>query len=81
MKLFRSKFSFELKIVFTLGSLSEFVAVYDWGCNLVGRIYPNSAKHAKDVVVMDFAFSERQFRVGAVLKNFSIIFWDSHNNF
>jgi len=30
---------------------------------------------------LDFAFSQRQFRVGAVLKDFSIKFWDHFINF
>jgi len=30
---------------------------------------------------MGFCFSQRQFRLGAILKNYSIIFWDHQNKF
>jgi hypothetical protein len=30
---------------------------------------------------MGFYFSQRQFRIGAILKNYSLIFWDHQNKF
>lgn len=33
------------------------------------------------MIILSFAFSKRQYRVGAVLKDFSLKFWDHFNNF
>ena len=33
------------------------------------------------MIILSFAFSKRQFRIGAVLKDFSLKFWDHFNNF
>lgn len=79
----RSSFSNDLKMIFTLDVLSEFVSVYDFNCVQVNKIYPSFSKIKKDIVILGFAFSQRQSRIGAVLKNFSMIFWDcsQSNNF
>jgi hypothetical protein len=33
------------------------------------------------VIILSFAFSKRQYRIGAVLKDFSLKFWDHFNDF
>jgi hypothetical protein len=70
-------------MIFTLDALSEYIAVYDFNCYQINKIYPSFSKIKKDVVVLGFAFSQRQCRIGAVLKNFSLVFWDcsSTNSF
>lgn len=35
----------------------------------------------KEVIILSFAFSKRQYRIGAVLKDFSLKFWDHYNEF
>ena len=67
-------------MIFTLDALSEYIAVYDFNCSQINKVYPSFSKIKKDVVVLGFAFSQRQFRLGAVLKNFSVVFWDCRPN-
>jgi len=67
-------------MMFSLDALSEYIAVYDFNCNQINKIYPSCSKINKDVVVLKFAFSQRQLRIGAVLKNFSVVFWDCTQN-
>jgi hypothetical protein len=70
-------------MIFTLDALSECISVYDFNCCQINKITPSFSKIKKDVVVLNFAFSQRQCRIGAVLKNFSLSFWDCYqsNNF
>lgn len=70
-------------MIFTLDALSEFISVYDFNCVQINKVYPSFSRIKKDVVILGFAFSQRQSRIGAVLKNFSMIFWDCNksNNF
>lgn len=67
--------------VFTLDDLSDSISVYNTSCGLIKRIKPHFSKLKKDIVVLSFAYSERQERIGAVLKDFSINFWDHSDNF
>lgn len=63
-------------MVFSLDALSESISVYDFNCTQINKIYPSFSKIKKDVIVLSFAFSQRQCRIGAIFKNFSIVFWD-----
>lgn len=67
--------------VFTLDDLSDSICVYNTSCVLIKKINPHFSKLKKDIVVLSFAYSERQERIGAVLKDFSINFWDNSDNF
>jgi len=50
--------------------------VYDLNCVMVRKLSPNLCKVKKENNILWFAFSRRQERVGAVLKDYSIVFWD-----
>jgi len=67
--------------VFILDALSDSISVFDENCSLQQKISPQLSKLKKEVIILSFAFSKRQYRVGAVLKDFSIKFWDHFNNF
>ena len=81
MSLRRSEFCYSLRRVFILDALSESISVFDDGCRLQKKISPALSKLKKEVIILSFAFSKRQYRIGAVLKDFSIKFWDHFNNF
>jgi hypothetical protein len=67
--------------VFTLDDLDDEIAVYGTSCTLMRKIKPGDSKMRKDVVVLGFAYSERQERIGAVLKDFSLSFWENGDGF
>lgn len=74
-------FAKEVKKVFALDSLSDRINMYDLDCKLEKSLKQKSLKENKDVIILSFAWSNRQQRIGATLKDFSLIFWDSHDNF
>ena len=74
-------YSHELKKQFTLDSLSNHIKVYDKDCRLVSKIKPKSSKKNLDQIIINFAFSHKTQRIGASLKNFTLSFWDSSDNF
>lgn len=46
--------------MFSLDALSDSISVYDTNCKLTQRIRPTNSKTKKDVVVLSFAYSERE---------------------
>jgi len=44
------------------------------------KLKPQNSKIKKDVVVLSFAYSQRQERIGAVSKDFTLSFWDFVDN-
>lgn len=75
-----SFFSFEYKKIFSLDALSDAISIYDTNCRLEKKLRPQNSKIKKDVVVLSFAYSQRQERIGAVLKDFTLSFWDFVDN-
>ena len=76
-----SQFSPELRKVMMLESLGESISVYSEHCRLERKIRPVGERMRKEVVILGFAWSERQLRLGAVLKDFTIKMWDHHSGF
>ena len=74
-------FANEIHKVFTLDSLSDRINMYNLDCLLEKSLQQKRSKDKKDVIIMSFAWSNRQQRVGATLKDFSLMFWDSHDHF
>lgn len=71
----------QLGWIFTLDSAGDGVSIFTTECRLVNKIVPTCSKIKRDVVVAGFVYSERQGRLGAVFKDFSLSFWDSADNF
>ncbi len=70
----------EIRRIFTLDSMSDHLRVYDMGLSQVGVIRPNAnCKTVRDIT--SFTFSNRQLRIGAVMKDYSLSFWDASDNF
>ena len=55
-----SFFSFEYKKIFSLDALSDGISIYDTNCRLERKLRPQNSKIKKDVVVLSFAYSQRQ---------------------
>jgi hypothetical protein len=45
------------------------------------RVRPSALKVKKDAAVLAIAYSQREERLGAILKDFSLSFWDSGDNY
>ncbi len=55
-----SFFSYKYKKVFALDALSDGISIYDTNCRLEQKLKPQNSKIKKDVVVLAFAYSQRQ---------------------
>jgi hypothetical protein len=55
-----SFFSLEYKKIFSLDALSDGISIYDINCRLERKLRPQNLKIKKDVVVLSFAYSQRQ---------------------
>lgn len=74
-------FAKDVRKVFTLDSLSDRINMYDLDCKLEKSLMQRSGKEIKDIIILSFAWSNRQQRIGAALKDFSLVFWDAHDRF
>jgi hypothetical protein len=54
------QFSRTYQKVFSLDALADSISVYDVNCKLLKRLKPSTSKVKKDVVVLAFAYSQRQ---------------------
>ncbi|KAL4499692.1 hypothetical protein ABPG72_017232 [Tetrahymena utriculariae] len=75
----------DIKRIISLDSLSDRINMYSIDCELKQFIRPKSSqpqeKISSDIIIFSFAWSERQQRLGATLKDFSLSFWDRSDNF
>lgn len=67
--------------VLTLDSLSDTINLYNSDCQLERKISPNQKSQKKDVIILSFAWSDRQQRIGCTLKDYSLTFWDASDRF
>lgn len=72
----RGFYAASLKKILALDSRADFINVYDLNCRPVTKIVPAVSLLKRDIVVLNFAYSKRQERLGAVLENFTMSFWD-----
>jgi len=77
----RACYSEGAKRIFTLESLGDHVSVYDLNCILDKKIYSKNLNEKGEIMILDFAWSEKQQRIGAVLKDFTISFWDAYDDY
>lgn len=60
--------------------MSDHLRVYDVNLKQIQTIHPNSeCKSVRDIA--SFAYSNRQQRLGAILKDYSLSFWDAKDGF
>ena len=55
--------------------------IYTTDCILEKRVSPHLQKDKKDVIILNFAWSNKQQRIGATLKDFSLSFWDAIDDY
>jgi WD40 repeat protein len=66
--------------IISLDTHADFISVYNINCKLELKIIPGISKLKRDIIVLSFAYSERQARLGATLKDFSLSFWDMNDS-
>ncbi|EGR28857.1 hypothetical protein IMG5_167660 [Ichthyophthirius multifiliis] len=72
----------EIKKVIVLDSLDDKLQLYDLNCQRVQLISLNCHRNDNpNIIIFNMAWSNKQLRIGAVLKNYSISFWDLVDNF
>ena len=75
------EFGKDIKKVMTLDSLASEINVYSLDCILEKKIMPRKKNNKKEVIILEFAWSEKQNRVGCCLKDYSLSFWDAADQF
>ncbi|EGR34417.1 RNA recognition motif protein, putative [Ichthyophthirius multifiliis] len=73
-------YSEDLKRIIILNSLTNYISIYTLNCKLAQKISLTNSKE-KDSIIMAFAYSEQQQRIGACLKDVSLAFWDKQGDF
>lgn len=61
--------------------MADELSVYNTDCILEKKISTSVHNDKKDVIILNFAWSNKQQRIGATLKDFSISFWDAIDNY
>jgi len=77
----RACFAQKLEKIFTIDMLDDSISIYNLNCELERKITPKSAKDTKDIVILDFDWSNYHQRLGATMKNFTLIFWEFQDDF
>lgn len=66
-----------------MGRLSSSITLYDpKDLHVKHKIIPSTCKiMAKDVAILSIAFCERDQRIGCIINNIGITFWEATDNF
>lgn len=75
------EFGKDIKKVMTMDSLASEINVYSIDCILEKKIVPRKKNNKKEVIILGFAWSEKQNRIGCCLKDYSLSFWDATDQF
>jgi len=67
--------------IISLDSLGDHIDVYDINCRLISKIVPSISKVKRDIVILSMFYSKKQKRLGVLLKDLQVIFWDESDNF
>ena len=78
---FRACYSASRNRIYCLESLADWIGVYTPNIKQERKLRPSSFKVKKDSSVIDIYFSEKEERIGAVLKDFSLSFWDAGDSY
>ena len=61
---------------------ADYIRIYDNNLKMMKRITPTSNKHIiQPVLILGFSWSEKEERLGAVLQDFTISFWEGKGKF
>ena len=69
------------KCVLTLDQMSDTVRVYSYTSKLLRSIVPRKDLHTFDTFMMSFDWSDSEMRIGAVLQDYTMSFWDYSDDF
>ncbi len=65
----------------TLDTLADEIVIYSIDCVFDKKIVPQLNKDKKNIIILNFAWSNKQQRIGAALKDFSLSFWDALDDY
>lgn len=64
-----------------LDNMSTFLDVYTYKSAYIGKIVAFDYNHTFDSHIMDYAWSNSEMRIGAIVQDYKISFWDFCDNF
>lgn len=76
-------YSQSLKSIITLGRLSSSITLYDpKDLHVQHKILPSTCRlMSKDVAILSLAFCEKDQRIGCIINNIGVTFWEASDNF
>jgi len=77
----RVHFGGETRKIFSLDSFVSYISMYDLNCIFEKKISSKERLDNKPIQIIDFSWSNKQKRIGASLKNYSLSFWDFQDDF
>ena len=90
---YRTHYAPGINRILCLDALGNEISVLDMECNLDPRFNPKNNKKARSIqpridqkevretIIMGFAWSEQQRRIGCCMKDFTMSFWDEADGF
>ena len=69
--------------IITLGRLSSSITLFNpSNLSTKNKIVPNACKlMSKDVAILSLAYCERESRIGCIINNIGMTFWEASDNF
>ena len=70
------------KSIIALGTLSSSIFLYDIDLKSKREIQPNESKQMdKDIAILSIAYCRKMNRIGAIINNIGLLFWEGSDNF
>lgn len=78
----RSIYARSLNLILSLDFEAESILAYDVGLVKANKLVEvQKENHPLDLMIIDFAYSETDQRIGGVLRDNSICFWEANDDF
>lgn len=74
-------YSEEMNRLLTLDTLSPCIKIFDTNLNFKRELIPSQSKNSKELAILSFAYSKKQRRIGCIIKDIGMSFWEASDNF
>ena len=72
----KAHYSLSIGLIFCLDNVGDAIYLYDWDLKVLkNKIWPIDNKGFQGII-LDFAIDEENRRIGTVLKDYSLCFWE-----
>lgn len=72
----------EMNKILALDTLSPSIKIFDTNLNFKSELTPHPiGKNVKDMAILNFAYSQKEQRIGCIIKDIGISFWEASDGF